>query len=72
MAQAIKGRRADAFISVKCGAMFSPSWQFMPQERCNVFPATLWDEAIDLYQPCHIDLERPYKDTIPAINRLIK
>ncbi len=78
--QAIKGRRDQAFLSVKCGAMFAPSGAFVgvdgrPKAVKNFAAYSLQRlgvEAIDLYQPCRVDPEVPYEETIGAIVDLIK
>lgn len=78
--QAIKGRRDQAFLSVKCGAMFSPSGAFLGvdgrPEAIKNFAAyslqRLGVDVIDLYQPCRADPNVPYEDTIGAIADLIK
>ena len=77
--QAIKGRREQAFLSVKCGAMFSPSGAFLgvdgrPKAVKNFASYSLQrlgGEVIDLYQACRVDPEVPYEDTIGAIADLI-
>ncbi len=78
--QAIKGRREQAFLSVKCGAMFSPSGAFLgvdgrPEAVKNFASYSLQRlgvEVIDLYQACRVDPEVPYEETIGAIADLIK
>lgn len=80
VAQAIKGRRDRAFLSVKCGAMFSPSGAFLgvdgrPEAVKNFASYSLQRlgvEVIDLYQPCRADPNVPYEETIGAIADLIK
>ncbi|WP_043588826.1 aldo/keto reductase [Geminisphaera colitermitum] len=78
--RALKGRRDQAFISVKCGAMFSPTGAFLgidgrPNSIKNFATYSLQRlgvDVIDLYQPCRIDPTVPYEDTIGAIADLIK
>lgn len=78
--QAIKGRREQAYLSVKCGAMFSPTGAFLgvdgrPQAIKNFAAYTLQRlgvEVIDLYQPCRADPNVPWEETIGAIADLIK
>ena len=77
--QAIKGRRDDVFLSVKCGAMFDPNMKFMgidgrPEAIKNFAAYTLQrlkTDVIDLYQPCRMDPNVPYEETIGAIKDLI-
>lgn len=78
--QAIKGRRDQAFLSVKCGAMFSPAGAFLgvdgrPQAIKNFAAYSLQRlgvEVIDLYQPCRADPNVPWEETIGAVADLIK
>ncbi len=78
--QAIKGRREQAFLSVKCGAMFGPSGAFLgvdgrPKAVKNFASYSLQRlgvDCIDLYQACRVDPEVPYEETIGAIADLIK
>lgn len=78
--QALKGRRDQAFLSVKCGAMFSPTGAFLgidgrPEAIKNFASYSLQRlgvEVIDLYQPCRADPNVPYEETIGAIADLIK
>ncbi|WP_439685487.1 putative oxidoreductase [Cupriavidus oxalaticus] len=78
--QAIKGRREQAFLSVKCGAMFSPTGAFLgvdgrPKAVKNFASYSLQRlgvEVIDLYQACRVDPEVPYEETIGAIADLIQ
>jgi aryl-alcohol dehydrogenase-like predicted oxidoreductase len=78
--RAIKGRRDQAFISVKFGAMFSPAGQFMgldgrPNSVKNFAAYSLQRlgvDVIDLYQPGRPDPEVPFEDTIGAVADLIK
>lgn len=78
--QALVGRREQAFLSVKCGAMFSPSGAFLgvdgrPKAVKNFATYSLQRlgvEVIDLYQACRVDPDVPYEDTIGAIADLIQ
>ncbi len=78
--QAIKGRREQAFLSVKCGAMFAPSGAFVgvdgrPKAIKNFASYSLQRlgvDVIDLYQASRVDPEVPYEETIGAIADLIK
>ena len=78
--RAIKGRRDQAFLSVKCGMMLSPSGAFLGLDgRPNAiknFAAyslqRLGVDVIDLYQPCRPDPAVPFEDTIGAVADLIK
>ena len=78
--QAIQGRRDQAFLSVKCGAMFAPSGAFVgvdgrPKAVKNFASYSLQRlgvDVIDLYQPSRIDPEVPYEETIGAVADLIK
>ena len=78
--QAIKGRRDQALISVKFGALRSPSGQMLGVDaRPNAvknFAAyslqRLGVDVIDIYQPGRIDPNVPVEDTVGAIADLIK
>ena len=77
--RAIKGRRDQAFISVKCGLMASPSGGFLgldgrPEAVKNFASYSLQRlgvDVIDLYQAGRPDPAVPYADTIGAIADLI-
>jgi aryl-alcohol dehydrogenase-like predicted oxidoreductase len=77
--RAIKGRRDQAFLSVKCGMLRSPSGAFLGIDgRSNAvknFAAyslqRLGVDVIDLYQPARPDPSVPYEETIGAIADLI-
>lgn len=79
VAQAIKGRRDDAFLSIKCGGQFSSKGVFLGvdgrpnsiKNYANYSLQRLGVDVIDLYQPCRIDPEVPFEDTIGAIKDLI-
>lgn len=78
--QAIKGRRDQVFLSVKFGAMFSPSSQFLGHEGrpaavknfATYSLQRLGVDVIDLYQPGRPDPGVPYEETIGAIAELIQ
>src|SRR6201996_2453180 len=80
VSKAIAGRRDDAFLSVKFGALRSPSGAFLGADlrgnsvknfaayslqRLNV-------DVIDLYQPGRLDPSIPVEETIGAITDLIR
>lgn len=78
--RALKGRREQAFLSVKFGLMLSPSGAFLGLEgRPNSIKnfasyslQRLGVEVIDLYQPGRPDPSVPYEETIGAIKDLIQ
>jgi aryl-alcohol dehydrogenase-like predicted oxidoreductase len=78
--QAIKGRRDQALISVKFGALRSPSGQFLgidvrPNSVKNFAAYSLQRlgvDVIDIYQPGRIDPNVPVEETVGAIADLIK
>jgi aryl-alcohol dehydrogenase-like predicted oxidoreductase len=78
--RAIKGRRDQAFLSVKFGMMMSPTGAFLgldgrPNSVKNFASYTLQRlgvDVIDLYQPGRPDPTVPYEETIGAIADLIK
>lgn len=78
--RALKGRRAQAFLSVKCGMMMSPSGGFLgldgrPAAVKNFASYSLQRlgvDVIDLYQPGRADPAVPYEETIGAVADLIK
>lgn len=78
--RAIKGRRDQVFLSVKFGAMFSPTGAFLgvdgrPNSVKNFASYSLQRlgvDVIDLYQPSRPDPAVPYEDTIGAVADLIK
>jgi len=76
--KAIKGRRDDAFISVKFGAIFhNGQWiglDLRPlaiKNFVNYSLTRLGIETIDLYQPCRMDGSVPIEDIIGTIAGLI-
>jgi aryl-alcohol dehydrogenase-like predicted oxidoreductase len=77
--KAIKGRRDDAFISVKFGAIFhNGHWLGMDlrpiaiKNFINYSLTRLGVETIDLYQPSRLDGSVPLEDVIGTVADLIK
>lgn len=78
--RALRTRRDRAVLSVKCGALFSPSRAFLgldgrPASVKNFAAYSLQRlgvEAIDLFQVGRADPAVPYEDTVGAIADLIK
>jgi aryl-alcohol dehydrogenase-like predicted oxidoreductase len=77
--KAIKGRRDDAFISVKFGAIFYGSqWLGLDlrpiaiKNFINYSLTRLGIETIDLYQPCRLDNSVPIEDVIGTVADLIR
>lgn len=77
--KALKGRRDEAFISVKFGAIFYNSqWiglDLRPvaiKNFINYSLVRLGIDTIDLYQPCRIDNSVPIEDIIGTVADLIK
>jgi aryl-alcohol dehydrogenase-like predicted oxidoreductase len=77
--KAIKGRRDDAFISVKFGAIFHNSQAIGMDLRpisiknfINYSLTRLGIETIDLYQPCRMDSSVPVEDIIGTVADLVK
>ncbi|KAG4078448.1 hypothetical protein HA402_000423 [Bradysia odoriphaga] len=77
--KAIKGRRDDAFISVKFGGIFyGGQWiglDLRPiaiKNFINYSLVRLGIDTIDLYQPCRLDNSVPVEDVIGTIADLIK
>lgn len=77
--KAIKGRRDDAFISVKFGAVFHNGRPLGMDLRpiaiknfINYSLTRLGIETIDLYQPCRMDNSVPVEDIIGTVAELIK
>ena len=76
----IRDRREQAFLSVKCGMMLSPTGGFLGLDGrpsavknfCSYSLQRLGVEVIDLYQPGRPDPEVPYEETIGAVVDLIK
>ena len=80
LCQAIKGRRDQVLISVKFGALRSPSGQTLgidvrPNAVKNFAAYSLQRlgvDIIDIYQPARIDPDVPIEETVGAIADLIK
>jgi len=77
--KAIKGRRDDAFISVKFGAIFYGSqWLGLDlrpiaiKNFINYSLVRLGIDTIDLYQPCRMDNSVPIEDIIGTVADLIQ
>lgn len=77
--KAIKGRRDDAFISVKFGAIFyGGRWLGLDlrpiaiKNFINYSLVRLGIDTIDLYQPCRLDNSVPMEDVIGTVGDLIK
>lgn len=77
--KAVKGRRDDAFISVKFGAVFhNGQWLGMDlrpvsiKNFINYSLTRLGIETIDLYQPSRMDGSVPVEDIIGTVADLIK
>jgi aryl-alcohol dehydrogenase-like predicted oxidoreductase len=77
--KAIKGRRDDAFISVKFGAVFyGRQWLGLDlrpiaiKNFINYSLVRLGIDTIDLYQPCRLDDSVPVEDVIGTVADLIK
>ncbi|MGF7074183.1 aldo/keto reductase [Mucilaginibacter sp. 3215] len=77
--KAIKGRRDEAFISVKFGAIFyNGQWLGLDlrpiaiKNFINYSLVRLGIDTIDLYQPCRLDNSVPVEDVIGTVADLIK
>jgi len=77
--KAVKGRRDDAFISVKFGAIFYNGQMLGLDLRpvaiknfINYSLVRLGIDTIDLYQPCRLDGSVPLEDVIGTVSDLIK
>jgi len=77
--KAIKGRRDDAFISLKFGAIFyNGQWLGLDlrpmaiKNFINYSLTRLGIGTIDLYQPCRLDNSVPVEDVIGTVADLIK
>lgn len=77
--KAIKGRRDDAFISVKFGAIFhNGQWLGLDirpmaiKNFINYSLVRLGIDTIDLYQPCRLDNSVPVEEVIGTVADLIK
>src|ERR1700710_2197438 len=79
LGKAIKGRRDDAFVSVKFGAIFyNGQWLGMDlrpmaiKNFINYSLTRLNIETIDLYQPSRMDNSVPVEDIIGTVADLVK
>src|SRR6195952_2092655 len=77
--KAIQGRRDEAFISVKFGAIFyNGQWLGLDlrpiaiKNFINYSLTRLGIDTIDLYQPCRLDNSVPIEDVIGTVADLIK
>lgn len=77
--KAVKGRRDNAFISVKFGAVFYGGQMLGLDLRpmsiknfINYSLVRLGIDTIDLYQPCRLDNSVPVEDVIGTVADLIK
>jgi aryl-alcohol dehydrogenase-like predicted oxidoreductase len=74
------GKREQAFVAVKCGAMRAPDMKFIGDDgRPNAIKnflayslRRLGTDYIDLYQPSRIDPAVPIEDTIGAVAEMVK
>ena len=79
VAQAIRGRRDDAFLSVKFGALRTPAGGFTGfdgrpnavKNFCAYSLVRMGVDTIDLYQPARTTPEVPIEDTVGAVAELI-
>lgn len=80
LGRALEGRRDKALLSVKFGAMRSPSGEFIgydarPQAVKSFLAYSLQrlkTDYIDIYRPARVDPEVPIEDTVGAIADLSK
>lgn len=80
IAEALKGKRDKALISVKFGALRGPSGSWIGYDACpeavKTFAAyslkRLGTDHIDIYRPARLDPNVPIEDTIGAIADLVK
>ncbi|HEY9842680.1 MAG: aldo/keto reductase [Candidatus Sericytochromatia bacterium] len=80
LGQGLKGRREQALISVKFGAMRAPDGQFIgidtrPQAVKNFAAYSLQrlgTDYIDIYQPARIVPDAAFEETVGAIKELIE
>jgi aryl-alcohol dehydrogenase-like predicted oxidoreductase len=78
--RALKGRRQQAFVCVKAGALKSPKGEYLgfdmrPVAMKNFVAHSLTrlgTDYIDLYQPSRVDPRVPIEDTIGALSDLVK
>lgn len=80
VAEAIEGRRDQAFLSVKYGGLRGPDGHFLgidtrPASTKNFLAYTLrrlGTDYVDLYEPARVDPTVPIEETIGAIADLVK
>ena len=80
IARAIEGRRDRVFLSVKFGALRTPSMAFIGFDARPAAVKTfltyslkrLKTDYIDLYQPARIDPSVPIEDTVGAMAEMVK
>jgi len=78
--QAIQGRRAQAILSVKFGALRDPNGAFLGFDGRPAFAKTslaytlrrLGVDYVDLYYPARVDPNVPIEDTIGAVSDMIR
>jgi len=78
--RALEGRRKDVLICVKFGALRGPdgAWagtDMRPAAIKNFLAYSLrrlGTDYVDLYQPCRVDAQTPFEETIGAIADLVK
>lgn len=78
--EGLKGRREQAFLSVKFGALRSPDQRFLgvdgrPAAVKNFLTYSLrrlGTDYIDLYQPARVDPQVPIEETVGAIAELVQ
>jgi aryl-alcohol dehydrogenase-like predicted oxidoreductase len=78
--RAIEGRRKDAFLAVKFGAMRGPDGSFngydvRPEAVKNFLSYTLrrlGTDYVDLYQPSRVDARTPIEDTYGTLASLVQ
>jgi aryl-alcohol dehydrogenase-like predicted oxidoreductase len=74
------GKREQAFVAVKCGAMRAPDMKYIGDDgRPNAIKnflayslRRLGTDYIDLYQPSRVDPAVPIEDTIGAVAEMVK
>lgn len=80
LARALEGRRDQAFISVKFGALRDPAGQFLGFDgrpaAIKTFLAytlrRLRTDYVDLYQPARVDPAVPIEETVGAVAELVR
>jgi aryl-alcohol dehydrogenase-like predicted oxidoreductase len=80
IARAIEGRRDRVFLSVKFGALRTPSMAFIGFDARPAAVKTflaytlkrLKTDYLDLYQPARVDRSVPIEDTVGAMGEMVK